>query len=345
MIEAEGLGKFYGSRCALNGLNFAVAKGEIVGLLGPNGAGKSTVMNILTGFLSLSMGNVRINGCDIFEQAKRARASVGYLPEQPPLYPELTVCEYLRHVCGLKRLKNRNAELERVLSLCSLGEVERRKIAYLSKGFRQRVGLAQALLGSPPLLVLDEPTVGLDPQQILEIRSLLQKLSGAHTILLSSHILSEIELICERVLILSEGRLIADERTARLRERLESSQLEIELLGPANGPDANMLLAKVLKQLDIAEFELQILDSAQGPTEEREGIENLALYRLLLAAESAASQDDRFLGLRYRISQALSRKGFTVVSMRLHRRSLEDVFLRLTHKNTSESQAKEKAPV
>ena len=338
MIEAEGLSKFYGSRCALDGLSFEVAKGEIVGLLGPNGAGKSTVMNILTGFLSLSEGNVRINGCDIFEQARQARASVGYLPEQPPLYPELTVCEYLRHVCGLKKLERKSwsAELERVLDLCSLGEVSSRKIAYLSKGFCQRVGLAQALLGSPPLLVLDEPTVGLDPQQILEIRSLLRKLSGAHTILLSSHILSEIELICERVLILSEGHLIANEKTAHLRERLESAQLEIEFL--ADRRDAHAVLAGILQKLGIVEFSLQSRDFEQNQGWEQN------LYRLELTLESATS-GERLL-FRFRLSQALNREGFTVVAMRLHQRSLEDIFLSLTHKDLpKENLRRESLPV
>ncbi len=271
MIEAESVTKYYGSHQALSQLSFTIGKGQVVGFLGPNGAGKSTTMHILTGFLSLSEGNVRINGYDIFEDARKARESVGYLPEQPPLYNELTVAEYLRYICGLKKLKRQAwpTELARVLPMCSLQQVAGRKIAHLSKGFRQRVGLAQALVGQPPLLILDEPTVGLDPQQILEIRKLIQALSQQHTILLSSHILSEIEATCERVLILNQGQLVADDSTANLSRQLKTCQLQLELLTstpmttvanpamqtPGTEQAVESLLAEALASQGIMEFD------------------------------------------------------------------------------------------
>ncbi len=345
MIQSEGLSKYYGPHQALDGLNFSIAPGEIVGFLGPNGAGKSTTMNILSGCLSLSEGRVRINGRDIWDEAREARASVGYLPEQPPLYSELTVREYLRHVCGLKCLPRSDwdAELERGMRMCSLEAVARRRIGHLSKGFRQRVGLAQALLGRPPLLILDEPTAGLDPQQILEIRKLIQQLGSCHTILFSSHILSEIEVVCQRVLILNQGRLVADDSTTGLRQKLnaESCRLELELIGPATAlkrgcrREAAELLARLLDEQGIVEFSCTA--RPLGPAHPDQ-----LLYRLDLqlpgspagSVGKAARPNTELspgLGARSKLAAALATlQGFSVVAMVPQQRSLEEIFLSLT---------------
>ncbi|WGK68865.1 ABC transporter ATP-binding protein [Candidatus Haliotispira prima] len=343
MIRAEGLSKYYGSLKALNGLNFSIAKGEVVGFLGPNGAGKSTAMNILTGFLSLSEGSVDINGYDIFDEASQARASVGYLPEQPPLCPELTVTEYLHYVCGLKKLKRRvwKAELERILPMCSLDQVARRRIGHLSKGFRQRVGLAQALVGQPPLLILDEPTVGLDPQQILEIRGLISRLSGEHTILLSSHILSEIEAMCQRVLILNRGRLVADDSTAQLRQRLnvESCRLELELLGPAGTASRTAdALARTLEQQGILEFSCtgQAVGSEQTLYRLEFELSGVGVSAAGVSETGENGDEVPFLAPRRELAGALAAMGFTIVAMVPHQRSLEDIFLNLTADSPAE---------
>ncbi len=331
MVEAESLSKYYGAHRALDGLSFSIGRGEVLGFLGPNGAGKSTTMNILAGFLSLSEGNVRINGFDIFAQAREARACVGYLPEQPPLYTELTVREYLHHVCGLKKLPRKawKAELERVLAMCGLWDVVQRRIAHLSKGYRQRVGLAQALVGNPPLLILDEPTAGLDPQQIQEFRKLLRQLSHEHTILLSSHILSEIEAVCQRVIILNRGQLIADDRTETLSRKINAGfcQLELEILLP-HGPGPGAARQVASSQYDI----LAALLASQGVTEFRCRSED-ELVRLdfqLPGSASAEPLDPLFIEPRRRLSQALTERGFAIIALKPRRRSLEDIFLDLT---------------
>ena len=211
MIEVSHLSKSYGSRPAVQDLSFMVPDGQIYGLLGPNGAGKSTIMNILTGYLAPTEGEVKVAGFRLPEQAQQAKACVGYLPEQPPLYPEMTVQEYLDFVAELKGVK-RAQRKQQVLAAAhrtGLEEVLPRVIRSLSKGYRQRVGIAQALLGSPQLIILDEPTVGLDPAQVIEIRNLIRELGKAHTVILSSHILSEVQAVCQQVLILSKGRLVA----------------------------------------------------------------------------------------------------------------------------------------
>ena len=211
MIEVSHLTKKYGHRLAVEDISFAVADGGICGLLGPNGAGKSTIMNILTGYLSATSGQVTVAGHPLPEEADAAKKCVGYLPEQPPLYPEMTVQEYLDFAAELKGVK----KAERKEQVCSaarrtgLEKVLPRLIRSLSKGYRQRVGIAQALLGSPKLIILDEPTVGLDPAQVIEIRKLIRELGQAHTVILSSHILSEVQAVCQQVLILSKGRLAA----------------------------------------------------------------------------------------------------------------------------------------
>lgn len=211
MIEVSHLTKKYGHRLAVEDVSFAVADGGIYGLLGPNGAGKSTIMNILTGYLSATSGQVTVAGHPLPEEADAAKKCVGYLPEQPPLYPEMTVQEYLDFAAELKGVKKaeRKEQVRSAARRTGLEKVLSRLIRSLSKGYRQRVGIAQALLGSPKLIILDEPTVGLDPAQVIEIRKLIRELGQAHTVILSSHILSEVQAVCQQVLILSKGRLAA----------------------------------------------------------------------------------------------------------------------------------------
>ncbi|MDE7016150.1 MAG: ABC transporter ATP-binding protein, partial [Lachnospiraceae bacterium] len=211
MIKVENLTKKYGEQTAVDNLSFSVEKGQIYGFLGPNGAGKTTTMNIMTGYLAATRGTVTINGYDIMEQPEQAKKCIGYLPEIPPLYPDMTVLEYLRFVAELKKIskKERLPHIQEVMQRIGITDVEGRLIKNLSKGYKQRVGLAQALIGYPDVIILDEPMVGLDPKQIIEIRTLIKQLSKKHTILLSSHILSEVNTICDHILILSHGRLAA----------------------------------------------------------------------------------------------------------------------------------------
>ncbi|MBC8571441.1 ATP-binding cassette domain-containing protein [Zongyangia hominis] len=211
MVEVQHLVKRYGVKNAVDDISFSIDSGEIVGFLGPNGAGKSTTMNILTGYISATQGTAKIGGFDILEEPMEAKKCIGYLPEQPPLYLDMTVDAYLQFMFELKKVKlPRKEHLHEVCALCGIEGVRQRIIKNLSKGYRQRVGLAQALLGNPQVLILDEPTVGLDPNQIIEIRGLIQSLGKRHTIILSSHILSEVQAVCDRIIILSDGRLIAD---------------------------------------------------------------------------------------------------------------------------------------
>ena len=211
MIEVSNLVKDYGNHHAVKDISFTVDDGQIVGLLGPNGAGKSTTMNIMTGYISATSGTVKIGGCDILEEPIQAKKLIGYLPELPPLYEDMTVGEYLSFVCDLKGIRKKEDKIAAVTEVeeaVKITEVKGRLIKNLSKGYKQRVGLAQALIGNPPLLILDEPTVGLDPNQIIEIRSLIKSLAGKHTIILSSHILSEVNAICDYVLIIDKGMVI-----------------------------------------------------------------------------------------------------------------------------------------
>jgi ABC-2 type transport system ATP-binding protein len=220
MIEVQDLTKRYRERVAVDQLNFTVDEGRILGFLGPNGAGKSTTMKILTGFLPPSAGTARVAGFDVFEQPLEVKRRIGYLPETPPLYPEMTVLGYLKFVAGLKRLPGRGlkAEVDRVAGLTGVAHVMDRVIQNLSKGYKQRVGIAQALLGSPPVLILDEPTEGLDPTQRAEVRSLIKGLAGKHTVILSTHILPEVTMTCEKVLIINQGRIVAYDEIRNLTQ-------------------------------------------------------------------------------------------------------------------------------
>src|SRR5215813_4248026 len=221
MIEVAHLSKRYGDLSAVDDVSFTAASGQILGFLGPNGAGKTTTMRIITGFLPATTGTVRVDGFDVFEQSAEVRRRIGYLPENPPLYNDMTVPGYLRFVAKLKGLRRGDVTvaLERVLDICGLRLVQDRLLGHLSKGYRQRVGLAQALIHDPPVLVLDEPTIGLDPRQIIEIRSLIRTLGKQKTIILSTHILPEVQATCSRVIIISAGKLVADGTPAELSAR------------------------------------------------------------------------------------------------------------------------------
>ncbi len=222
VIKVENLVKRYGTNYALNDISFEIGEGEIVGLLGPNGAGKSTTMNILTGYLSSSSGAAYINGVDILENPIEAKRHIGFLPEQPPVYPEMTVIEYLNFVYELKNCSfEREPHIAEILSVAKLTDVKNRLIRNLSKGYKQRVGIAQALIGDPKIVIFDEPTVGLDPKQILEVRNLIRTLGKNHTVILSTHILAEVQAVCERVIIINKGEIIADERTADITKTIE----------------------------------------------------------------------------------------------------------------------------
>ena len=225
MIEIENLTKYYGKKLAVDNISFKVKKGAIVGFLGRNGAGKSTTMNMITGYISASGGTARINGYDILKQPREAKRSIGYLPEHPPVYQEMTVNEYLKFVCAIKDVKASSVEshIEEIASLVKLNEVMDRRIGNLSKGYQQRVGMGQALVGNPEVLILDEPTVGLDPKQIIEIRDLIKSLKKKHTVILSSHILSEVSAVCDYVLIISHGKLVASDTPENLGKLAEGS--------------------------------------------------------------------------------------------------------------------------
>ena len=234
MIEVKNLVKKYGDHVAVDHLNFTVEKGQILGFLGPNGAGKSTTMNMLTGYISMTEGSVTINGFDIYEEPEEAKKAIGYLPEMPPVYPDMTVREYLKFVMDVKKVPRgqRAAMLSDIMVRTQVSDVADRLIRHLSKGYRQRVGLAQAIVGYPEVVILDEPTVGLDPMQIIEIRDLIKELARKHTVIISSHILSEISEVCDTVMIINKGKLVVMDRVENLPKYLERSmRLKLLVLG------------------------------------------------------------------------------------------------------------------
>ena len=224
MIEVKNLTKLYGGVKAVDDISFTAGSGEVVGLLGPNGAGKSTTMNIITGYLGATDGTVLIDGVDILDSPKAAKAKIGYLPEQPPLYLDMTVRRYLEFIFDLKKVRLPKKEhIKEVMEIVKIADVETRVIKNLSKGYRQRVGFAGALIGNPPVLILDEPTVGLDPKQIIDIRKLIKSLGKKHTIIFSSHVLSEVSAVCDRIVMISSGKIVADAKTEELSETVSGS--------------------------------------------------------------------------------------------------------------------------
>ncbi len=271
MIEVSSLTKNYGNFKAVDDLSFSVKAGEIVGFLGPNGAGKTTTMKILTGFMGPSSGNVKVNGLDVFENPMLVKKQIGYLPEQPPVYTDLRVDQYLRFVADLKMIDKGDIDknVDEAIDRLSLGSVKKRLIGHLSKGFRQRVGIAQALVSKPKLLVLDEPTVGLDPKQVAEMRSVIKDLKNDHTVLLSTHILPEVQATCERVIIIDNGRIVAsdtlknmmDDKKGRRKIRLKVARYQENLL--LNLKDINPSVEAIYKDNGVLEISLESSDELQ----------------------------------------------------------------------------------
>lgn len=299
MIEVKDLVKRYSKNTAVDHLNFHVQKGQIYGFLGPNGAGKSTTMNMMTGYLAPTEGQILINGYDVAEEPMEARKCIGYLPEIPPLYPDMTVLEYLRFAAELKQVpKNeRSTEIERVMDETRIKDMENRLIRHLSKGYKQRVGLAQALLGDPEVLILDEPMVGLDPKQIIEIRELIRGLGKKHTVILSSHILSEIRSICDHVLIISHGKLVASDTPENLGSYMKHTDaMELQVRGSKEACEQAIELLKQVKGLEVktttATLEdvfLELTDEENNgnpkTTEEQEKTERFSLRKKLRRTE------------------------------------------------------------
>lgn len=299
MIEVKDLVKRYSKNTAVDHLNFHVQKGQIYGFLGPNGAGKSTTMNMMTGYLDPTEGQILINGYDVAEEPMEARKCIGYLPEIPPLYPDMTVLEYLRFAAELKQVpKNeRSMEIERVMDETRIKDMENRLIRHLSKGYKQRVGLAQALLGDPEVLILDEPMVGLDPKQIIEIRELIRGLGKKHTVILSSHILSEISSICDHVLIISNGKLVASDTPENLGSYMKHTDaMELQVRGSKEACEQAIELLKQVKGLEVKTttatledvfLELTNEENNGNPktTEEQEKTERFSLRKKLRKTE------------------------------------------------------------
>lgn len=313
MIKVEHLTKKYGEVLALDDLSFEIEEGQVYGFLGPNGAGKSTTMNIMTGCLSATAGSVTIGGHDVFEEPDAAKRLIGYLPEQPPLYMNETPLEYLRFVGEAKGLRGAEltAQIDEVAEQAGTSGVMRRRIGDLSKGYWQRVGIAQALLGEPRVIILDEPTVGLDPIQIIEIRDLIRSLGQSHTVILSSHILSEVQAICDKILIIAHGRLVAFDTPAKLEERLAATG-ELSLTTDVSLDAARKALAGVKTLAEVL------------PLVGADGFTHLRLR---------ASQEDLYATAR-EVFFAFAERRLAILELRLNKASLEDVFLELTDTDT-----------
>lgn len=308
MIEIVNVTKQYGQHAALKGISFTVNEGEIVGFLGPNGAGKSTTMNIITGYISATDGSVKVDGIDILEHPEEAKKKIGYLPEIPPLYPDMSVEEYLKFVCEIKKVpKSQQADsLNRIMDTVKITDVKKRLIKNLSKGYKQRVGLAQAIIGSPEVLILDEPTVGLDPKQIIEIRNLIKDLGKKHTVILSSHILPEVSAICDRVLIINKGQIVAGGTPEELSRELNYSN-KILLRVKGNSKD----VINTIKDIENIES-----ISGQGSKENNS-------VDIIVEAKKGAD-------IREEIFNMLSAARLPILMMKPMDLTLEEVFLQVT---------------
>ncbi|RGI60832.1 ABC transporter ATP-binding protein [Ruminococcus sp. AF37-6AT] len=283
MIEVNNLVKRYGDHTAVDHLSFKIEKGKIYGFLGPNGAGKSTTMNMITGYIASTEGTVRIDGHDILEEPEAAKKCIGYLPEQPPLYFDMTVLEYMKFVADLKKIpKDKKATMiEEVMDMVKISDMRNRLIKNLSKGYRQRVGLAEAIMGYPEVIILDEPTVGLDPKQIIEIRTLIKDLKKKHTVILSSHILSEVSAVCDYVLIISHGKLVASDTPENLGKLAEGSNtLEMLIKGEKSQIKQALESIEGVNSVTIEKDEKQNLWSAKVSTEENNDIREKAFYKM-----------------------------------------------------------------
>ena len=309
MIEVKNLTKCYGKHLAVDNLSFTVEKGQIYGFLGPNGAGKSTTMNIMTGYLGATKGEVLIDGHDILKEPEEAKRCIGYLPEQPPLYLEMTVMEYLRFAAELKKIPKEDMEIqiEKAMRLTRLSDVRGRLISNLSKGYKQRVGLAQAILGFPEIIILDEPTVGLDPKQIIEIRELIRKLAKEHTVILSSHILAEIREVCDYILIIARGKLVASDTPENLENSMSGTgHIEIEVRREQKEVE------RVLDRIDqVKRVEYTLLEDGTVRAQ----------------IEAKGSGD-----IRERIFHVFADQKMPLLTLKLNKSTLEEIFLELTQK-------------
>ena len=317
MIKIDHLAKNYGSTRAVDDISFEVAKGEIVGLLGPNGAGKSTTMNILAGYLSSTSGRVLVDGLNVLDEPLEVKKRIGYLPEQPPLYLDMTVEEYLIFVYNLKGCTlNRTKHLEEICEVVKLTDVYHRLIKNLSKGYRQRVGIAQALIGNPPVIIFDEPTVGLDPKQIIEIRNLIRTLGRDHTVILSTHILQEVQAVCDRIIIINKGRVVADELTENInRIAANCNRYQAKICGPQRE-----VLSMLRDRADVAYAEA--LAARDGEA---------YVYHI----ESAKGID-----IRKSLFYALASKGWPLIGLETLGMNLEDIFITVVDKTDESAPAK-----
>lgn len=320
MIEVKNLVKKYGNHTAVDHLNFTIEEGHVYGFLGPNGAGKSTTMNIMTGYLGATEGEVLINGHDILKEPEEAKKQIGYLPELPPLYMEMTVHEYLEFVAELKGIaKNKREEsINEVEKMVKIWEVENRLIRNLSKGYRQRVGLAQAVLGFPKIIILDEPSVGLDPKQIIEIRELIRQLAKKHTVILSSHILAEVREVCDYILIISKGKLVASDTPENLERNLGDSDL-IEIETKASPDEVRRILETV------------------------DGIRSISTKHLENGIAWAQVQEKKNTDIREKVFQAFAQNHQPLLKLNPLQVSLEDVFMELTQSDRAAEEYAEKA--
>ncbi|MDO4742824.1 MAG: ABC transporter ATP-binding protein [bacterium] len=316
MIEVANLYKRYGNFVAVKDVSFKINEGEILGFLGPNGAGKSTTMNIITGYLSPTSGKVGVGGFDIIENPNEVKSRIGYLPEQPPLYMDMTVREYLYFIFDLKKINiPRTPHIEEICRLVKIDDVCDRLIKNLSKGYRQRVGIAQALVGNPAVLILDEPTVGLDPKQIIEIRNLIKQLGKTHTVILSSHILSEVQAVCERIIIINKGEIVADGTPEQLADNLSHKDITVRVIGDREE------IASAINAVDGVKEISQIKSVEPGSLD--------------FVVEPTDSAD-----IRAELLNTLGKKGFQVLELWCKNMSLEEIYLSLVGEKNSDSENK-----
>lgn len=314
MVEVKNLTKRYGNTTVVDNISFSVDSGEILGFLGPNGAGKSTTMNMITGYISSTSGTVTVNGAEVLDNPKKVKSNIGYLPEIPPLYVDMTVKKYLEFMFDLKKVKlPKDEHISEVMRLVKISDVSGRIIKNLSKGYRQRVGFAQALLGNPPILILDEPTVGLDPQQIIEIRNLIRSLGKKHTVIFSSHVLSEVSATCDRIIVISNGKIVADEKTENLSSSISGEQkLRLDIEGSSSTVlDALKIIPgviKIRKQYDIGK--------------------NTARYII-------EYQND--IDIRRDVFRAIANAGCIILDMQSGNETLEDSFLKLVSQDQTKN--------
>ena len=316
MIKISHLVKNYGNFTAVDDISFEVAKGEVLGFLGPNGAGKSTTMNMITGYLSSTSGSIKIGGVDILDDPLNAKRLIGYLPEQPPLYPDMTVEEYLSFAYDLKNCKlNKEKHLREICEVVKITDVYKRMLKNLSKGYKQRVGIAQALVGNPPVIIFDEPTIGLDPKQIIEIRNLIRTLGKEHTVILSTHILQEVQAVCDRIVIINKGKIVANELTENISRAVENTRrFNVKISGPQRDV---LALLRNLPGICYAE----VLAARDGDA-----------YTYMIESEVG-------IDIRKKLFWALAERKWPLIGLEALGMSIEDIFIAVVDKTAPEAQA------